>query len=140
MSARLKTNLPMAILSTGQPLIPSNEFIRVQMPISSGLSGAPIIDDENRAVAIVTQAGGWTQDLDHLLLAFHGGAFQTPAPQQATPLPPNTITFSINLGAVTAQLAGLFHDYASPGYGDAVPLHYLRKLQPQNPPSSSQSH
>lgn len=136
MSARLTTNLPTIMLDTGQPVLPPNEFIRVQMPISTGLSGAPIIDDENRAVAIVTNAGGWSSDLDHLVFALHGGAFQAPPPPQG-PTPPGTTTFSINLAVVTAELADLFHDYASPGYGDAVPLRYLQKTQQQNQPSAS---
>jgi S1-C subfamily serine protease len=141
MSARLTTNLPTVILDTGEAIPPSNEFIRVQMPISTGLSGAPIIDDENRAVAVVTTAGGWTQDLDHLLFAFRGGAFQAPPPPPPDPnQPPNTITFTLNPIAATAELAGLFHDYASPGYGDAVPLHYLKKTQQPNPPSASPDH
>lgn len=140
MSARLTTNLPTIILTTGEAVPSPNEFIRVQMPISTGLSGAPIIDDENRAIAIVTQAGGWTQDLDNLLIAFKGGAFATPPvapdPKQA----PNTVTFNINQFAATAELAGLFHDYASPGYGDAVPLRYLRKAPQPSQPSSSHDH
>jgi Trypsin-like peptidase domain len=140
MSARLTTNLPTVILDTGEAIPPSNEFIRVQMPISTGLSGAPVIDDENRAIAVVTNAGGWTQDLDHLLFAFRGGAFQQPPPPPDPKQPPNTVTFTLNSMAVTAELAGLFHDYASPGYGDAVPLRYLRKPQQQNPPSASPDH
>jgi hypothetical protein len=110
------------------------------MPISTGLSGAPIIDDENRAMGIVTNAGGWTQDLDHLLLAFRGGAFQTPPPPSVPNRSPNTITFTLNEMAVVAELAGLFHDYASPGYGDAVPLRYLKKPPQQNQPSASHDH
>jgi hypothetical protein len=137
MSARLKTNLPTAILNTGEAVTPSIEFIRVQMPISTGLSGAPILDDENRAIGIVTNAGGWTQELDLLLRAFHGGAFQTLQPAPNPQQPPNTITFNLNFAALTAELAGLFHDYASPGYGDAVPLRYLKKPQQQNQPSAS---
>jgi hypothetical protein len=136
MSARLTTNLP-TLLSNGQPFIPPNEFIRVQMPISTGLSGAPIIDDENRVLGIVTNAGGWTQDLDRLLMAFRGGAFASPQPSPAPNQPPNTVTFTLNSMALTAELAGLFHDYASPGYGDAVPLRYLRKPSQQNQPPAS---
>jgi len=138
MSARLTTTLPTVILTTGEAVKAPNEFIRVQMPISAGLSGAPIIDDENRAVAIVTNAGGWTRDLDLLLLAYRGGAF--PAPPVAAPQQPNTISFSFNSMAVIAELAGLIHDYASPGYGDAVPLRYLRIPPQQNPTSSSRGH
>ena len=140
MSARLTKNSPVAILPSGQAITPTNEFIRVQMPISTGLSGAPIIDDENRAIAVVTQAGGWTQDLDNLIFAFRGGAFKTPPPPPAAQEPPNTIAFSLNEMAVTAELAGLFHDYASPGYGDAVPLRYLRTPQQQSQPSASLVH
>ena len=137
MSARLKTNLPTMVLTTGQSAVSSNDFIRVQMPISAGLSGAPIIDDDNRAIGIVTNAGGWTQDLDHLMMAFHGGAFQAPPPPPQDTQAPNTVTFSLNSMALTAELAGLFHDYASPGYGDAVPLRYLKKQRQQNQPSAS---
>jgi hypothetical protein len=140
MSARLKgqAHLPIAVLNGRDALLPSNESIRVQMPISTGLSGAPVIDDENRVVGVITNAGGWTQDLDNLMLAFRGGAFQTlPAPP---PLQANSISFNLNSMALMGQLAGLFHDYASPGYGDAVALRYLRKPPQQNQPSSSQIH
>jgi S1-C subfamily serine protease len=140
MSARLTTNLPTVILNTGEAVPPSNEFIRVQMPISAGLSGAPVIDDDNQVMAIVTNAGGWTQDLDRLELAFRSGVFQNPPLPPAAQQPPNTITFTLNGMALTAELAGLFHDYASPGYGDAVPLRYLRKPPQQNPTSASRSH
>jgi S1-C subfamily serine protease len=96
MSARLTTNLPTVILDTGEALPPSNEFIRVQMPISAGLSGAPILDDNNRVFAIVTNAGGWTQDLDNLMMAFRGGAFQVPPPAPNPLQAQNTRTFTIN--------------------------------------------
>ena len=140
MSARLTTNLPVVILDSGEAVPSSNEFIRVQMPISTGLSGAPVIDDGNRAVAIVTNAGGWTQDLDNLLAAFRLGGFKDQPPPATPKQVPNAVTFSLNSMALTAELASLFHDYASPGYGDAVPLRYLRKPQQQNRPSASHAH
>ncbi|MGD0902310.1 MAG: serine protease [Terracidiphilus sp.] len=138
MSARLRTNLP-TMINDKLAFTAPNEFIRVQMPISTGLSGAPIIDDENQALGIVTNAGGWTEDLDHLLLAFRGGAFATPLPAPAPGRSPNSVSFSLNSMAVTAELAALFHDFASPGYGDAVPLRYLRIPSKQNQPPSSQT-
>jgi CBS domain-containing protein len=140
LSARLTTTLPTVILDTGQTVTPPTEFLRVQMPISTGLSGAPIIDDENRVIGIVTNAGGWTRDLENLMLAFHGGAFPAQPPQPPATQEPNTISFSFNSMAVLAELAGLFHDYASPGYGDAVPLRYLKKPPQQNQPSASHDH
>jgi len=140
MSARLTTNLPTIILDTGEPVPPPNEFIRVQMPISTGLSGAPIVDDENRAIGIVTNAGAWTRDLDFLRSLFRTGVFQAlPAPVP-TPQQPNAVGYSINLWALTAELAGLFQDYASPGYGDAVALRYLKKPQQRSQPSASLVH
>jgi len=143
MSARLTTNLPTVILDTGEAVRPPNEFIRVQMPISTGLSGAPIIDDENQAIGVVTNAGGWTKDLENLLMVFRAGAlqvFQPPLPPPDPKQPANEMRFSLNSWALTAELAGLFHDYASPGYGDAVSLRYLRKPQQHNQPSASRDH
>jgi S1-C subfamily serine protease len=142
MSARLTTNLPTVIVG-GEAVPPTNEFIRVQMPISTGLSGAPVIDDENRVLAVVTLAGGWSQDLENLTALLKMGILaqlQGAAPVPTQPQPPNTITITLNPLVETAELAGLFHDYASPGYGDAVPLRYLRKQPQQNPPSASPAH
>lgn len=132
MSTRLTTGLPVGILTDGEALAPPKDTIRVQMPISTGLSGAPVINDENRAVAVVTSAGGWTLDLDHLLMAYHGGAFAPPPTRPLSSQPPNTVGFTLNDFALTAELAGLIHDYASPGYGDAVPLRYLQKPPPHS--------
>ena len=140
MSARLPQNLPTIILNTGEAVKPPNDFIRVQMPISTGLSGAPIIDDENRAIGVLTNAGGWTGDLDKLMLAFRLGAIPNPQPTPDPNQPPNTLSFNLNPIPLVAQLAGLFHDYASPGYGDAVSLRYLRRPPQQNLPLASRSH
>lgn len=140
MSARLATNLPTVILDTGEPIPPPNEFIRVQMPISTGLSGAPLIDDGNRAIGVLTNAGAWTRDLENLRGLFRAGVFQAPPVPAPNPQNANATGFSLNLWALTAELAGLFQDYASPGYGDAVPLRYLRKPQQRNQPSASHDH
>ena len=119
-SARMKSDLPVGITAQGQPVQFTGEIIRVQMPASPGISGAPIIDDKNRVIAVITAAGAWNQELDFLARLSRMGAFH-PAPN------------SLDLASALASLAGIFHDYVSPGYGDAVPLSYLRHQPSQKP-------
>ncbi len=128
-SARLKSDLLIGTTVQGKPLKGENDLLRVQMPISPGISGAPIIDDENRVIAVVTTAGAWSRDLDVLARLSRTGAMP--------PSAPNTIS----LPSALAQFARIFHDYFSPGYGDAVPLSYLtKKVQQENQQSSSPAH
>jgi hypothetical protein len=130
-SARLQEELPSGRTIQGQWVKPTNDFFRVQMPISPGISGAPIIDDENQVIGIVTSAGVWMQDLEQLT------ELQHIRDQQPNQLPPGTI----DLGAVTAHLASILHDFASPGYGDAVPMSYLvRTPSPSNPTLKQPAH
>jgi S1-C subfamily serine protease len=124
MSARLQELLPAGKTAKGELILPSNDFLRVQMPISPGISGAPIIDDENRVIGVVTTAGAWSQDLEQLT------EFQRMRDQQQNQLPPGMI----DLAAATAHLASMIHDFASPGYGDAVPMHYLVRTKPPSTP------
>jgi S1-C subfamily serine protease len=113
-SAKLKSGLIMGTLTNGQSFQQTNDFIRVQMPISAGVSGAPVINDKNEAIAVVTQAGASTPDLDALVQSQRtkdlaaGGPSKEPEPLSAV-----------------AHLAEVFRDFASPGYGDSVPLSYL---------------
>jgi hypothetical protein len=121
MSARLRADILIGTTLQGKPIKPANDYLRVQMPISPGISGAPIIDDENRVIGVVTTAGVWRQDLEQLT------EFQRMRDSQPTPAPPPGI---FDLGAATAHLALILHDFASPGYGDAVPLSYLQTKLP----------
>jgi S1-C subfamily serine protease len=125
-SAKVKSDLVVGYTKEGSPLRGNNDLIRVQMPISPGISGAPVIDDNNRAIGVITTAGAWGLDLESLTQAAHMGAFGQ-APQN-----------TMNLPSVVAHLAEIFHDYASPGYGDAVPLSYLKKQAVQQ--SASPGH
>jgi hypothetical protein len=129
-SGRLQTALPIGKTVQGLPITSKVEFIRIQMPISPGLSGAPLIDDENRAIGVVTSAGAWSQDLDLLLqwerirekqqiLMRNGGA---------------------DLPSLVGELAEMFHDYGSPGYGDAVPMRYLKKVAALGQPPALNAH
>jgi hypothetical protein len=89
------------------------------MPISPGLSGAPVVDDENRAIGVVTSAGAWSQDLDFLL------KWERLRESRQPPMPNG----SLDLPTLLGELAEMFHDYGSPGYGDAVPMSYLKTGQ-----------
>jgi S1-C subfamily serine protease len=97
------------------------------MPISTGLSGAPVIDDRNQVVGIVTNAGASTQDLDLLLQLYHLKAFPEAPP---VVMVPGQVTVNLNVFSIVAQLAENLRNFASPGYGDAVPMRYLRKAAP----------
>jgi S1-C subfamily serine protease len=133
-SARLRSDLIAGTTIQGNAFKRTNENFRVQMPISTGISGSPIIDDDNRAIAVVTQAGAWSGELEKLTEKERIRE-QNPPPaavnQQDSP----------DLSVAVAQLALLFHDWMSPGYGDAVPLSYLAtKVQQDTQTPSSRAH
>lgn len=115
-SARLKTDFPLFTTPQGARYPYFNDFFRVQLPASPGLSGGPVLDDENRVVGVVTNAGAWSQDLQNLT------SFEQKRDSQ-----PNAIPGKVDWITATGQLARFFHDWASPGYGDAVPLSYLKR-------------
>jgi S1-C subfamily serine protease len=129
-SGRLRTALPTGKTLQGHLVTSNVEFVRVQMPISPGLSGAPVVDDENRAIGVVTSAGVWSQDLDFLL--------QRERLRESQHLPsPNG---SPDLPTLLGELAEMFHDYGSPGYGDAVPMRYLKTGPGADQPGATHAH
>jgi hypothetical protein len=134
-ATQVRNNVPVGQTINGMPVTAQNDFIRVQMPISGGLSGSPVIDDENCAVAVVNLAGVWHPALDALIGLSDKGQLGPPAFQ----LPNGQGT--LNLNWAVGELANSFHRYASPGYGDSVPLRYLKKkAAPSNPTSSQSDH
>ena len=132
-AVKMRTNLPVAQTDSGQNVIPTNEFIRVQMPISGGLSGAPVLDDENRAIAVVTNAGLWSDQMDRLIGMLDTNQLGPPLVQP--PVVPMKDT--LNLSWVVGVLAKSFHQYSSPGYGDCVPLSYLKRQPAKSVATSS---
>jgi S1-C subfamily serine protease len=134
----LKLDLVVGFSETQQPIRQLNEFIQVQMPISAGISGSPIIDQDNRVIGIVTMAGASTPEIDLLIQLNHQNFFAGPPPAVAPP--PGQRQVNLNPFALVAQLAENLKNFASPGYGDAVPIKYLRKAQPRNPKPESPGH
>jgi len=136
-SAQLKAgqvDLPVGITANTKQIVKNmSELVRVQMPISGGLSGAPVPNDDNHAIGIVISAGEWSSDLDWLTQLKRTNALDVPQP-------PDPNQHTVSMASLIAQLAESFHSYASPGYGDAVPMKYLRKGQPVNPQPSPLAH
>lgn len=99
-----------------------NDFLRVQIPASPGISGGPVIDDENRVIAVVTQGGMWSQQLQ---LLTNVERLRELNPPPVDPKNPDQIT--VDWISATGQLAQFFHEWSSPGYGDAVPIGYLTR-------------
>ena len=119
-SARLKSDLLIGATIQGAPVKAQNEFLRVQMPISPGLSGAAVIDDNNRVVAVVSSAGASNVILDYLI--------QVANNQEMLPIPLGQ-THNVDWPEAVGNLARTIREYASPGYGDSVPLSYLKTVQ-----------
>ncbi len=124
-TATLRMNLVVGFSDSQQPIKQLNDFIQVQMPISAGLSGSPIIDGNNRVIGILTMAGASTPELDALIQLNRLNAFAVP-PQPAA-AQPGQRQVTLNPFSLVAQLAENLKNFASPGYGDAVPIRYLRK-------------
>jgi hypothetical protein len=135
-ATRLANQLPVGrTKNTQQPVSASNTFIRVQMPISGGLSGAPVIDDENKAIAVVYAAGLWDEALDRLIVLVDTQQLGPPLLQPPFALQKDTL----NMNWAVGELAKSFHQYSSPGYGDSVPLSYLGKRTTTSSQTSLQS-
>jgi hypothetical protein len=117
-AAHLTSELPLGKTTQGQAVMPQNEIFRVQMPISPGLSGSPLIDDSNRVIGVINAAGAWNPDFDALAQLVNIRNLQRSAlPNQSN---------NHDLLDVTSELLDILHNYDSPGYGDAIPLHYLK--------------
>jgi hypothetical protein len=136
-ATHVKNNVPIGRTTDGNLVTPENEFTRVQLPSSGGLSGAPILNDQNRAIAVLDLAGVWAAELDALIQRGNTGQLGPPVLQPPMVPQPNTL----NLGWALAALANSVHNFASPGYGDSVPLSYLKKkTEPKNPTSLKSGH
>lgn len=131
--AHLVSDLPLGKTIQGQAVMPTSEVIRVQLPISPGLSGSPLIDDKNRVIGVINSAGAWNPDFDALNQAVRMRAMQQ---HMLNPTAPS----NHDLVDVFSEVLDILHNYDSPGYGDATPWHYLKTTKTANPPPEQASH
>jgi S1-C subfamily serine protease len=114
--------VPMAIVN-GRPIYPAYDVIGVQMPLTPGADGGPMIADNGDVIGVIT--GGpvtWFNDLNALVqreLGADGGLSEpTSDPQK-----------------LVARLAWVVQEFATSGAGFAVPVSYLERLDPNESPA-----
>ena len=117
---------PIATIN-GQAITPRYEVLKIQMPITPGASGSPVIDDEGKAIGVVSEAPMiWTQDLANITkIAFVGSGIRLSG---------------FDTTAILGQLALVVREFETTGSGYAVPVSYLKNRQALAGQSSMQSH
>jgi S1-C subfamily serine protease len=118
-SSRSK-HLPIPIGFVGsRPVYPEYEILRVQMPVTPGASGSPIIDDEDKIVGIISEVPVvWATDLSELI--------QTMMRQGGS----GVVLSGFDTTLLLAKLAWIVQQFESPGAGLAVPISYLKPPAP----------
>jgi S1-C subfamily serine protease len=112
-SARYR-HLPIPIATVNNlPLYPTYDVIRVQMPITPGASGGPIIVDDGDVIGVITENPTvWFNDLNNLIQfeQTQNGGFGAP---------------ESDLAKMVAKLAWVVQQFVTSGAGLAVPVSYL---------------
>jgi len=117
--------VPMAVVNN-TPILPNYDVIRIQMPITPGASGGPVIVDDGDVIGVVTEnPTAWFNDLNSLIQyeQVQQGGFN--APQSDVP-------------KMMAKLAWVVQQFVTSGAGLAVPVSYLRVSVPKASPTESQ--
>jgi len=106
----------------------SMDVMRLQMPITRGASGAPVISAKDEAIGVVSEIPIiWTQELTRLVLAYAREGSGS-----------HVFINGFDTTKVLSQLSWVVSEFESPGAGIAVPLSYLgapaRPLPASSPP------
>lgn len=108
-------HLPIPIAVVGnRPLFPSYDVIRVQMPITPGASGGPVIADNDTVIGVIVENPAlWFSDLNALIEWGQktDGGFNAPVSE---------------LPKMLAKLAWVVQQFVTSGAGLAVPVSYLK--------------
>jgi S1-C subfamily serine protease len=111
----------------GQPVVPRYEVLKVQMPITAGASGSPVIDDSGHAVGVISESPVlWTQDLENITKVAGSGSGITMSGFDAV--------------KILGQLAVVVHEFESPGSGYAAPISGLKSTRGATPIASTPAH
>jgi S1-C subfamily serine protease len=105
--------IPIAVVEN-MPIFPNYDVMRVQMPITPGASGGPVIADDDTVVGIVVENPTvWFTDLNSLIEwgQTTNGGFNAPVS---------------DLPKLVAKLAWVVQEFVTSGAGLAVPVSYLK--------------
>ena len=96
-------------------------MIRVQMPITRGASGSPLITDDGAVVGVISEIPlFWTQELTRLIQTYSSNSAKS------------GITLNgFDMTKLLADLALTVSEFESPGAAFAIPIDYLRPSVPK---------
>jgi len=106
------SNIVGVIDGTLETVLASRRLLRVQMPVSYGISGAPIIDEKGMAVGVAASTPlPWIEEYSRRIIAARDGSRM-----------PTSAEAENSMSAVLAELASVARQFTSPGVLVAVPL------------------
>jgi S1-C subfamily serine protease len=118
--------IPVASVN-GQGVVPRYEVLKVQMPITPGASGSPVIDDSGDAVGVISESPiVWTQDLESITRVAGSGS--------------GVALSGFDVVKTLGQLAIVVREFESPGSGYAVPISGLKPTRAAAPTASTPAH
>ncbi len=95
-----------------EAVLASRRLLRIQMPVTYGISGAPIIDDKGTAVGVAASTPlPWIEAYSQRIAAARDGSRAL-----------TSVEFENNMSAVLGELASIARHFTSPGVLVAVPL------------------
>jgi S1-C subfamily serine protease len=108
----------------GQLVIPQYEVLKVQMPITSGASGSPVIDDSGHAIGVISEAPMiWTEELESITHAAGSSS--------------GVRISGFDAVKILGQLAIVVREFETTGSGYAVPVSDLKPMRGADHPRST---